>query len=164
LIAYESDRAVGCSFGNEDFQNAIKRMVNKGECFKAYPTCFCYTHIPSIISMLRRTNAFRDIIYSGSNASEGILTGDRKQSDIGSILQSLLSQLFQHVIGFIYYTIIIIILLNTGDHVDYSSTTSSDMMMMISNRTRHAIRVKLIAYPEQICAIWVIVAVCYMKA
>ena len=116
MIAYESDRAVGCSFGNEDFQNAIKRMVNKGECFKAYPTCFCYTHIPSIISMLRRTNAFRDIIYSGSNTSGGILTGDSIQSDIDCILQPLLSQLFSTYpslslasIIIIYYIIIMLL-------------------------------------------------------
>lgn len=43
-------------------------------------------------------------------------------------------------------------------HVDYSVSTGS-----VSNFTRHAVRVKVVPYPEQICAVWVIIAVCYMK-
>lgn len=63
--------------------------------------------------MLRRTNAFKDIVLSGS-----IIPG----------------------------------------HIDYSVSTGA-----MSSLTRHAVRVKLVAYPEQMCALWVIVAVCYMK-
>ena len=63
--------------------------------------------------MLRRTNAFKDIVLSGS------------------IIPS---------------------------HIDYSVSTGA-----MSCMTRHAIRVKIITYPEQICAVWIIVAVCYMK-
>ena len=40
LVAYEWDRSVGVTFGNVDFQAAIRRYVRKGEFFKGYPTCF----------------------------------------------------------------------------------------------------------------------------
>jgi len=42
LLAYEWDRAVGVTFGNSDFQAAIRKYVKKGEYFKGYPTCFSH--------------------------------------------------------------------------------------------------------------------------
>eukprot|EP01035_Chromulina_nebulosa_P023210 gene23210-30084_t len=65
LLAYEWDRAVGCSFGSADFQQSIKRNVRKREVFKAYPTCFSHTHIPSLLASLKRVKAFKDVALSG---------------------------------------------------------------------------------------------------
>ena len=48
LAAYELDRATGVTFGNQDFQAAIKGKVLKGETFKAYPTCFGHADALSI--------------------------------------------------------------------------------------------------------------------
>lgn len=62
---------MGETFGNEDFQLAIKKSVGKGELFKAYPTCFVHTHAPLINSTLRQTEAFMDVVISG--AKKGLL-------------------------------------------------------------------------------------------
>ena len=61
LAAYELDRATGVTFGNADFQAAIKNTVLKGETFKAYPTCFGHTDVISISSALKMTNVVNDI-------------------------------------------------------------------------------------------------------
>ena len=61
LAAYELDRAVGVTFGNADFQAAIKRYVQRGECFKGYPTCFSHTDASAVMQSLRRTSASADV-------------------------------------------------------------------------------------------------------
>ena len=61
LAAYELDRAVGVTFGNADFQAAIKRYVQRGECFRGYPTCFSHADATSIMQSLRRTSASADV-------------------------------------------------------------------------------------------------------
>ena len=99
LLAYEWDRAVGCSFGSADFQLSVKRSVRKGEVFKAYPTCFSHIHIPSLLTSLRRAKAFKDVILGG-------------KLGLGS---------------------------------------------------RLAVRVRLVPYPHQLCALWIIVASCFQK-
>jgi len=64
LAAYELDRATGVTFGNQDFQAAIKSKVRKGETFKAYPTCFGHADPLSIQTALKLTGAVRDIALS----------------------------------------------------------------------------------------------------
>jgi centrosomal protein CEP76 len=66
LAAYELDRATGVTFGNQDFQAAIKSKVLKGETFKAYPTCFGHADALSIITALKLTGAVQDIVLSRS--------------------------------------------------------------------------------------------------
>jgi centrosomal protein CEP76 len=61
LAAYELDRAVGVTFGNADFQAAIKRYVQRGETFKGYPTCFSHADATTIMASLRRTTASSDV-------------------------------------------------------------------------------------------------------
>jgi hypothetical protein len=119
LLAYEMDRAVGCSFGNQDFQTAVKRVVARGECFKAYPTCFSFAHIPAILSSLKKVGAFRDVVKSGTGLPALVPTG--------SGAPGVLSQ------------------------------------AAVSKLTRHAVRVKIVQYPEQVCSVWVIIAVCFAK-
>ena len=64
LAAYELDRATGVTFGNQDFQAAIKSKVHKGETFKAYPTCFGHADPLSVQTALKLTGAVRDIVLS----------------------------------------------------------------------------------------------------
>ena len=61
LAAYELDRAVGVSFGNDDFQASVRALVEQGECFRAYPTCFSHANAVAIMAALKRTPAARDI-------------------------------------------------------------------------------------------------------
>ena len=69
LAAYELDRAVGVTFGNADFQAAIKRYVQRGESFKGFPTCFCHTEPTAIMQSLRKTAAASDVaLAQGRNA------------------------------------------------------------------------------------------------
>ena len=66
LAAYELDRATGVTFGNQDFQAAIKNKVQKGETFKAYPTCFGHTDALAISSALKLTQVVKDIVTTRS--------------------------------------------------------------------------------------------------
>eukprot|EP00606_Chrysophyceae_sp_TOSAG23-5_P001494 GSChrysophyteH2.ASY1.ANO1.1.1 assembled CDS len=69
LAAYELDRATGVTFGNQDFQAAIKGKVLKGETFKAYPTCFGHADALSITTALKLTNAVKEIVMSRSEST-----------------------------------------------------------------------------------------------
>jgi hypothetical protein len=71
LASYELDRATGSSFGNGEFQSTIRGLVHRGECFKAYPTCFNHTDAQSIQHALLKTKAARDIIYAKSQGLGG---------------------------------------------------------------------------------------------
>ncbi len=79
LAAYELDRATGVTFGNQDFQAAIKSKVLKGETFKAYPTCFGHADALSITTALKLTGAVQDIVLSRSedSASSTVPQGTR---------------------------------------------------------------------------------------
>ena len=68
LAAYELDRATGVTFGNQDFQAAIKSKVLKGETFKAYPTCFGHADALSITTALKLTGAVKDIVLSRNDS------------------------------------------------------------------------------------------------
>lgn len=69
LLAYEMDRSLGISIGNEDFQNSIKRFVHKGYSFRAYPTCFSHANVPSIASTIRQAAACKQVLYAHSAES-----------------------------------------------------------------------------------------------
>jgi transposase-like protein len=69
LLAYEMDRSLGISIGNEDFQNSIKRFVQKGYSFRAYPTCFSHANVPSIASTIRQAAACKQVIYVHSSSA-----------------------------------------------------------------------------------------------
>jgi hypothetical protein len=69
LFAYEMDRSLGISIGNEDFQNSIKRFVHKGYSFRAYPTCFSHANVPSIASSIRQAAAFKQVLYVHSSSA-----------------------------------------------------------------------------------------------
>ena len=61
LLAYEWDRAVGVTFGNADFQAAVRRYVKRGEYFKGYPTCFSHRDPMKIMQTLRASSACKDV-------------------------------------------------------------------------------------------------------
>ena len=52
-----------------DFQASIKSKVAKGECFKAYPTCFCHTDTLSITTALKHTATVKEIALARSTKS-----------------------------------------------------------------------------------------------
>lgn len=68
LLAYEMDRSLGISIGNDDFQNSIKRFVHKGYSFRAYPTCFSHANIPSIAATIRQAAACKQVLYVHSSS------------------------------------------------------------------------------------------------
>ena len=53
-------------FPNTDFQASIKSKVSKGECFKAYPTCFCHADTLSITTALKHTPAVAELALARS--------------------------------------------------------------------------------------------------
>lgn len=59
------DRVVNTTFGNSDFQSAIRRNVLQGECFKAFPTCFSHANSALMFAKLRRSEAAMDVIMTG---------------------------------------------------------------------------------------------------
>lgn len=64
LASYELDRVVGSTFGNSDFQSSIRRNVQEGECFKAFPTCFSHCNSAVMFAKLRRSEAAMDVIMT----------------------------------------------------------------------------------------------------
>ena len=57
LAAYESERCIGHAFGNEDFQDCIRRAVPHGYQFKGYPTCFGHTNVNEMWRALTKASA-----------------------------------------------------------------------------------------------------------
>lgn len=73
LASYELDRVMGVTFGNSDFQCAIRRHVKHGECFKAFPTCFSSTNAALMLAKLSRSEAAMDVIMtSGRGCRHGL--------------------------------------------------------------------------------------------
>lgn len=71
---YESERSNNvAALGNTDFQSVIRRSVQKGQYFKAYPTCFGHLNLPMIVSKLKQTLACEDVVMAeGGSASHFI--------------------------------------------------------------------------------------------
>ena len=95
LANYELDRIGGVTFGNEEFQQSIKRYVPEGHTFKAFPTQFSHLNSNEMMGAMARASIAVDILQT------------------------------------------------RGDTV------------------RFALRIKVIAYPEEICAVWIMLAVRY---
>jgi centrosomal protein CEP76 len=70
LLSYELDRTLGVSLGNNDFKSSVKRLVEKGQCFKAFPTCLSHCNITTMTSALRQAAASKEIIFSRSTFSK----------------------------------------------------------------------------------------------
>lgn len=62
LASYELDRVIGVTFGNEEFQAGVKRLVPRGHSFKGYPTCFNTTNPDAILATLLKSPAAVDIV------------------------------------------------------------------------------------------------------
>lgn len=60
--AFEWNRVVGVTFGNADFQAAVKHHVRRGEFFKAYPTCFPHANARAICETLSNAEAAMDVM------------------------------------------------------------------------------------------------------
>lgn len=54
LAAYENERLTGNAFGNDDFQDAIKRLIPEDHCFKGFPTCFSHLQPHRMLAALER--------------------------------------------------------------------------------------------------------------
>lgn len=66
LASYEMDRAVGCTFGNEDFQAGIKACMKRGECFKAFPTCISRLSLEAVKAVMLKSAAAREVVFARS--------------------------------------------------------------------------------------------------
>lgn len=64
LINYEIDRVGGVTFGNEEFQQSIKRYVPEGHTFKAYPAQFQHTDAEKMMISLCQASVAQDILYT----------------------------------------------------------------------------------------------------
>ncbi|CAG9334919.1 unnamed protein product [Blepharisma stoltei] len=95
LVNYEMDRIGSVTFGNEEFQQSIKRHVPEGHTFKAFPTQLQQRRVNDIMGSITKASVAQDILQT------------------------------------------------RGDTV------------------RFALRIKLVAYPEERCAVWVMLAVRY---
>ena len=74
LVSYEWNKAVQVSFGNTDFQAALKRRVGKGDIFKGCPVSFNHTNSDEIMKSLKRNPSIRDIAVAtgGLKVSHGV--------------------------------------------------------------------------------------------
>jgi centrosomal protein CEP76 len=46
-------------------------------------------------------------------------------------------------------------------HHFYSNKVGKDVLISRGDQIKHAIRVKIVPYPENVCAVWVMIAVRY---
>ncbi|KAJ1447360.1 CEP76 C2 domain-containing protein [Pelagophyceae sp. CCMP2097] len=97
LAAYEGERVLATPQNDDDFQDAIRRRVPQGHCFKGFPTCFSHANAPRIFAALQRGELSQDVL-----------------------------------------------------------TTAGEQV-------RHALRVRIFAYAEDVVAVWVMIAVRYAK-
>ena len=98
LAAYEQERVTGHAVDHADFQDAVRRRVPRGHCFKGFPTCFPHAHAGRALAALERGDLSRDVLDT------------------------------------------------QGEQVT------------------HALRVRVFPYAENVCAVWVMLAVHYKKA
>ena len=62
LAAYEQERVVGHAASHDDFQDAIRRRVPHGHCFKGFPTCFPHLNAQRMLAALQRGDLSADVI------------------------------------------------------------------------------------------------------
>ena len=68
LAAYEMERLTGTPFGNDEFQQSIKKAVPEGHSFKGFPILFNHISPEAMMDTLEQTKIAQDIIQT---------TGDR---------------------------------------------------------------------------------------
>jgi hypothetical protein len=146
LMSYELDRAAGATVAssNADFQCSVKRLVEKGQCFKAYPTCFAHIHYPSIEVSLKRTSTVRDIVTvnsaAGGHARAALGAFGRRDGTLGA-----------HSVA------------SVGPKSGGRNSVAGGGVTGGAGLSRFGVRVKLHEYPEGLCALWVMIAVCYYE-
>ena len=64
LSAYETERTLGVSAGNAEFQSAVKRAVPSGQCFKGFPTAFAHMSVSRMLAAFGRGDVPRDILQT----------------------------------------------------------------------------------------------------
>ena len=68
LCAYEMERLTGAAFGNEEFQESIKRNVPEGHTFRGYPIVVSERSASSILAVFRRATIASDILRTKGDA------------------------------------------------------------------------------------------------
>jgi centrosomal protein CEP76 len=58
LTNYEQERVIGQTFGNEEFQNAIRKRVPENHTFKAFPIQFIQKNSSQIFDILVNAQVF----------------------------------------------------------------------------------------------------------
>ncbi|KAG5191465.1 hypothetical protein JKP88DRAFT_296196 [Tribonema minus] len=53
LAAYEAERVAGVAFGGAEFEDAVRRAVPDGHCFKGHPACFAHADPTHVFGALR---------------------------------------------------------------------------------------------------------------
>ncbi|KAG7259875.1 hypothetical protein CRUP_025073 [Coryphaenoides rupestris] len=62
LAAYETERCVGVSCGNEEFQDAVRRAVPDGHTFKGFPIHFLHRHARRAFATCLRSRFCEEIV------------------------------------------------------------------------------------------------------
>ncbi len=68
LCAYEMERLTGAAFGNEEFQESIKRNVPEGHTFRGYPIVVSERSPNSVLGVFRRATIASDILRTRGDA------------------------------------------------------------------------------------------------
>lgn len=68
LCAYEMERLTGAAFGNEEFQESIKRNVPEGHTFRGYPIVVSERSASAILGLFRRATIASDILSTQGDA------------------------------------------------------------------------------------------------
>jgi centrosomal protein CEP76 len=64
LAAYETERTLGISAGNTEFQSAIKRAVPGGQCFQGFPTAFAHMSVARMLASFDRGEVPHSILHT----------------------------------------------------------------------------------------------------
>eukprot|EP00297_Palpitomonas_bilix_P002881 CAMPEP_0113908950 /NCGR_PEP_ID=MMETSP0780_2-20120614/26506_1 /TAXON_ID=652834 /ORGANISM="Palpitomonas bilix" /LENGTH=642 /DNA_ID=CAMNT_0000904555 /DNA_START=152 /DNA_END=2077 /DNA_ORIENTATION=- /assembly_acc=CAM_ASM_000599 len=73
LSAYETERIVGVTVGNADFQHSVKRAVPEGNTFKGFPVQFVHRDPARMMGALKASTVAQDILATrGDGVSFGL--------------------------------------------------------------------------------------------
>ena len=68
LCAYEMERLTGAAFGNDEFQDSIKRNVPEGHTFRGYPIVVNDPSPANVLGVFRRAQIATDILRTRGDA------------------------------------------------------------------------------------------------
>ena len=68
LCAYEMERLTGAAFGNDEFQDSIKRNVPEGHTFRGYPIVVNDSSPANVLGVFRRAQIATDILRTRGDA------------------------------------------------------------------------------------------------